>query len=177
METFYANLPEGHVLKTLYREHEIILKTLDEITELNTKIQGLSTVEDAENDLDKLHHLAIKVTESEPHHQREEQALFPVMIERGMAGPPTVMTMEHEPIHKYKHDLKDITVNYNGLSWDEIRTKINSTCTGLCEMLSSHIQKENLMCYPMAFQGIPEEHVWQDMKKKCDRIGYCSFTP
>jgi hypothetical protein len=34
METFYANLPEGHVLKTLYREHEIILKTLDEIAEL-----------------------------------------------------------------------------------------------------------------------------------------------
>jgi hypothetical protein len=44
-------------------------------------------------------------------------------------------------------------------------------------MLSDHIQKENQMCYPMALQGIPEKHVWHEIKKKADKIGYCSFTP
>lgn len=177
MNTFYENLPEGHVLKTFYQEHEIILQTLSEISELNLEIQKISDLDSSENELKKLHLLSTQLTDSEPHHQREEKALFPIMIERGMGGPPAVMTMEHETIREFKHKLKDISNNYQNLSWDETKSIINNTSTGLCQMLSDHIQKENQMCYPMAFQGIPEEHVWQEIKNKCDKIGYCSFTP
>ncbi len=177
MDSFYANLPEGHVLKTFYQEHEIILQTLNEISDLNTEIQKISDLDSSKNELNKLNVLATQLTDSEPHHQREEKALFPVMIERGMGGPPTVMTMEHVSIREFKHNLKDISINYNNISWNEIKTIINNTSTKLCQMLYDHIQKENQMCYPMAFQGISEEHVWQDIKNKCDKIGYCSFTP
>ena len=177
MEPFYMNLPNNHVLKTLYLEHEIILKTLDEISDINTKIQKIQDLEPAIPLLSELHQLSTILTDSEPHHQREEEALFPVMIERGMGGPPTVMTMEHGPIRELKHSLKDISINYKNVSWDELKSAINKNSIGLCQMLSDHIQKENQMCYPMALQGIPEKHVWHEIKKKADKIGYCSFTP
>ena len=177
MDNFFANLPEGHVLKTFYLEHEILLKTLNEISELNDRIQNIQRFDSAVPELKKLQYLATRLTDSEPHHQREENALFPIMIERGMGGPPAVMTMEHVTIREYKHKLRDISVNYKDLSWEEVKTKINSLSIGICQILGNHIQKENTILYPMAYQGIPEESVWQEMKKKCDEIGYCSFTP
>lgn len=177
MENFYANLPEGHVLKTFFLEHEIILQTLEEISELNDRIQNIQQINSAIPELKKLQYLATRLTDSEPHHQREENALFPIMIERGMAGPPSVMNMEHVTIRENKHKLKDISVNYKDLSWEEVKTKINSLSIGIYQMMGNHIQKENTILYPMAHQGISEESVWQEMRKKCDEIGYCSFTP
>lgn len=177
MENFYANLPEGHVLKTFYLEHEIILQTLDEISDLNLKIQNIPNFDSDVLEMSKLQSLATRLTDSEPHHQREEKALFPIMIERGMEGPPTVMLMEHVTIRELKHKLKDISVNYTNLSLEDVKAKINKFSNELYQMLGSHIQKENTILYPMALQGIPEESVWQEMRKKCDEIGYCRFTP
>lgn len=177
MENFYTNLSEGHVLKTFYLEHEIILQTLDELSELNDHIQNMSNTDSEDSVMTKLQSLTTRLTDSEPHHQREEEALFPIMIERGMEGPPNVMTMEHVLIRDYKHKLKDISVNYKNLSWEEVKVQINDFSRNLYQMLRDHIEKENTILYIMAFQGIPEESVWQEMKKKCDEIGYCSFTP
>ena len=36
---------------------------------------------------------------------------------------------------------------------------------------------ENDILYPLSLEVIPEEVVWQEMKKECDEIGYCCFTP
>lgn len=177
MENIFTNLPEGHVLKTFYVEHEIILNTLNEISDLNDRIQKIQSVESAVPELRILQSLVTGLLDSEPHHQREEKVLFPIMIERGMGGPPTVMNMEHVTIREYKHKLKDISVNYQDMNWEEVKTKINSLSIGICQLLGNHIQKENTILYPMAYQGIPEESVWQEMRKKCDEIGYCSFTP
>jgi len=44
-------------------------------------------------------------------------------------------------------------------------------------MLREHISKENDILYPISLEVIPEEIVWQNMKKECDKIGYCCFTP
>jgi len=39
------------------------------------------------------------------------------------------------------------------------------------------MKEENNILYPMALEAIKEENVWQEMKSKCDKIGYCCFTP
>lgn len=177
MEDFYTNLPDDHVLKTFFLEHEIILQTLDELSELNEHIQNISQTDLDDSVMTKLQSLATRLTDSEPHHQREEEALFPIMIKWGMAGPPNVMTMEHVSIRDYKHKLKDISVSYKNLIWKEVKDQTNDFSRNLYQMLRDHITKENTILYPMAFRGIPDESVWREMKKKCDKIGYCSFTP
>ncbi|MEM3522863.1 MAG: DUF438 domain-containing protein, partial [Candidatus Bathyarchaeia archaeon] len=46
----------------------------------------------------------------------------------------------------------------------------------LIKELSNHIYKEDNILYPMALQVIPSER-WDWIKKECDKIGYCCFTP
>jgi hypothetical protein len=43
--------------------------------------------------------------------------------------------------------------------------------------LRAHIEKENNILYPMALQCITDDKKWEEMKIKCDDIGYCCFCP
>ena len=31
--------------------------------------------------------------------------------------------------------------------------------------------------YPTSIESITEKETWEDMKRRCDEIGYCRFTP
>ena len=37
--------------------------------------------------------------------------------------------------------------------------------------------KENYILYPTALEAIKDEKLWENMREKCDDIGYCPFTP
>lgn len=34
-----------------------------------------------------------------------------------------------------------------------------------------------LFRYPTAIEAIKDKELWNDMKRRCDEIGYCGFTP
>jgi uncharacterized protein (DUF2249 family) len=42
--------------------------------------------------------------------------------------------------------------------------------------LASHILKEDNILYQLALQAFDREE-WEQVKRECDRIGYCCFTP
>jgi DUF438 domain-containing protein len=58
----------------------------------------------------------------------------------------------------------------------ERHEKIFEVWDSLVNMIPSHIYKEDNILYPMALQVIPKDE-WETIKKKCDEIGYCCFTP
>lgn len=43
--------------------------------------------------------------------------------------------------------------------------------------LREHILKENTILYPAAFKAINDPNTWVEIRRKCDEIGYCCFTP
>ncbi|MDP6339786.1 MAG: hemerythrin domain-containing protein [Candidatus Marinimicrobia bacterium] len=171
----FEQLPEGHIIKTMVKEHEHILAMLDELQEI-----ALQLSDDDQNNgivfMNRANELAVKIIGAEPHHQREEQVLFPAIEEVGISGPTQVMRMEHEMMREMKHDLKSETEN-SDRDWSVRVEKVSQLISELCSTLRQHIDKENNILYPIALQSITEVAKWEEMKVRCDEIGYCCFCP
>lgn len=123
-------------------------------------------------DLEELARLASRLIGVEPHHQREDQVLFPALQERGIHGPPEAMASEHVRLRALKHALDDLARRLlaGGRSaWPDAR----ATAEALIEMLRAHIAKEDGVLYPLALRVIHEPSVWAELRRRCDAIGYC----
>ncbi|MEK7503650.1 MAG: hemerythrin domain-containing protein [Patescibacteria group bacterium] len=159
------NLKPGHVVHTLIEEHKMILGFLDELEKTDSA------------DIKKLTKIAEHLIGAEPHHQREEKVLFPELEKRGVSGPTEVMRREHEELRPKKHKILELCQTVSKTDFNSFKSKLKENADFLVAMLREHIAKENDILYPMALEVIQEEAVWQNMKKACDKIGYCCFTP
>ena len=124
----------------------------------------------------QINQLSINLISAEPHHQREEQVLFTAMEKIGISGPPQVMRMEHEVMRGMKYDLKNETENSDRDLPAKV-AKVSQLISALCSNLRQHIDKEDNILYPMALQSITDAAKWEEMKVRCDEIGYCCFCP
>jgi len=170
------SLTPGHVIHTMISEHEMILGFLDKLEEVNKVLQQLD-VYDGCQEFALLKHVAEHLVHAEPHHQREEDVLFPEVEARGMYGPPQIMRMEHVELRARKKELLHLAENVADLDYKEFKRLLEAASAFLVMTLRDHIFKENNILYPMAVQVILEPEKWADMKLKCDEIGYCCFTP
>ncbi|MBT4369897.1 MAG: hemerythrin domain-containing protein [Candidatus Marinimicrobia bacterium] len=171
----FEELNDGHVIKTMFTEHEHILCILNEIQDLGEQLSDKNKSEN-KNLLQQINQLSLQLISAEPHHQREEDVLFPTLETRGIIGPPQVMKQEHGLIRNLKHQLKKKTVGF-GNNWKGQVNSLSYLIIELCDTLRQHIHKENHILYPMAIQAITEDSQWDKMKIKCDEIGYCCFCP
>ena len=168
-------LPDWHIIKTMVKEHDHILAMLDELTDIAHRLSNFDQ-DIGETLLLRANQLAVKIIGADPHHQREEQVLFPALEEVGIFGPTQVMLMEHETMREMKHDLKSQTGSADG-DWSVRVEKVSQLISELCNMLRQHIDKENNILYPMALQSITADTQWEEMRIRCDEIGYCCFCP
>lgn len=177
MALFRHSLGIGHPMDTMIKEHDEILGLLAELEQLNRRLQALSAY-DAENpDFTALAAVAEGLLGAENHHLREEQGLFPLLEERGITGPPRIMRMEHEQLRKRKQALLDLaTAVQDGLAYDRFLDSLAEAAGYLVFNLRDHIFKENNILYPTAKDTLTDETIWQELKQKCDQIGYCPFT-
>jgi|TARA_B100000586_G_C20022499_1_gene389688 hypothetical protein len=173
--TMINQLNDGHVIKTMMKEHEHILKTLDELEELGLLLSDTDEKNYARI-VFKINQLTRIIISAEPHHKREEEVLFPVLKDKGAVGPTQHMEMEHEIMREIKYKLKEETDTIDA-NFNEKLANISSLIYELCNILKQHIYKENTVLYPLALNLISNKSTWIEMKKKCDEIGYCCFCP
>lgn len=166
----------GHVIHTFIDEHEIILGFLDELEKLNQTIQKVEKYNPRE-EFDKLIDVAKHLVEAESHYKREEEVLFPELEKGGVFGPPQMMRLEHKDLRERKKELLELTKNLEKRDFKEFKVKLEEAIKFIVFTLREHIFKENNILYPMALEAIKEEKTWGRMKKECDKIGYCCFTP
>lgn len=170
-------LPPGHVIHTMMVEHEAILALLDELERTSARVQAAEESDEVGEAARAIAELAEQLIGAEPHHQREEQVLFPALEQRGVVGPPTVMRAEHEQLRALKHELRDLAGAFGIAAAKPLALRLAQVVGELVEMLRLHIMKENEILYPLALQVILEKETWDAMKAECDRIGYCAFSP
>jgi hypothetical protein len=175
VQSFRAELAKGHPVDTLMAEHEVILEALAELERLNREVQKGDALsgEQAET----LTHIATHLVEAELHHQREEEALFPELEQRGVTGPPRMMRIEHEKLRARKHALLELAEEAETIPFEELRSRLNALTTYLVFNLRDHIFKEDNILYPAAVEVVTDAAVWERVKLDCDEIGYCCFTP
>lgn len=169
-------LPRGHVLATLYAEHERLLAFLAELDERMADVAA-GDAATARRAVEAIVGLARLFVGAEPHHQREERVLFPRLEALGLFGPPRRLRFEHEELRALKARLLEL-----GLEAERARSSgaharaLLGVGTSLAHLLREHIAREDEVLYPMSFEVV-DPAFWDAMKAECDRIGYCSFTP
>jgi len=87
------------------------------------------------------------------------------------------MRMEHDDLRTKKKALKEAVENVSRLDFNEFKEMVDKASKYIIFNLRDHIFKENHILYPTAIESIKEKETWEDMKRRCDEIGYCSFTP
>ena len=177
VEKMKKSLPEEHIVSTLVSEHESILCFLDELEMLNKRIWQKDKYDAGDEDFKKLRHIAEHLVETELHHQREEDVLFPELEKKGVYGPQAVMEEEHKQLRPKKHELKELAEKAEKGDFENFKEQLNELVTFIVPMLRDHIFKENNILYPTALEVIEDDSVWARLKKACDEIGYCCFNP
>jgi hypothetical protein len=177
VEQMRAALPAGHVVATMVSEHDLILGFLDELERINGEIQKMDAYDPSREEFKTLAHIAEHLVETEPHHQREQDVLFPELEKRGVHGPPTVMRREHEQLRPRKQQLKELVEAAGDGDFGAFKQRLYELVVYLAPTLRDHIAKENNILYPTALQIIEDAKVWDRLKAACDEIGYCCFTP
>lgn len=177
LERMKATLEPGHVVHTLVSEHDMVLGFPDELEKVNQAVQEMQSYDGDREEFEKLEHVAEHLLGAEPHHQREEEVLFPEVEKRGVSGPPQMMRMEHEDLRRRKHELKELAETARDGDFATFRKRLDAVDGFIVSSLRDHIFKENNILYPAALQVIPEDEVWVKMRSACDEIGYCCFTP
>ena len=66
--------------------------------------------------------------------------------------------------------------NAEDYEFDEFRKRVVELAEYLERELEGHIFKEDNIIYQIALQTLTSQE-WQEVKKECDKIGYCCFTP
>lgn len=178
-EDLKAAAGEGHPLHTLVSEHELILEFLDSLEAAVRRLEKRGEPVPGEEDVTLVAGLAEHLVETEKHHAREEEALFPALEERGVSGPTRIMRLEHNKMRPKKKHLLEIAKRAaeGSIPYDEFVKDLRATASFVVFNLRDHIVKENTILYPAAFEAIREPRAWDDIRRKCDEIGYCCFTP
>ncbi len=169
-------LPVGHVLQTMMAEHQIILGFLDELDRQQAKIEAQLT-SDIGPSLEVVGSNGEYLLSAENHHLREEQVLFPAIEMLGIVGPPRAMAQEHELLRPAKRAIVYLAGPEGQHDSSGFIEDLVAKISYLTSMLRSHIAKEDQVLYPMAYQAIQNSSEWEQMKRACDAIGYCPFTP
>ncbi len=159
-----SRLGDSHPIKILISEHDDILGFLDVLEEIGDRIpSGLS-----EEDKGKLKKVAKNLVESEKHHEREEEVIFPRLEERGIDGPPRIMKQDHNEFRPRKKKLLELSKNP-----EKNKEEIVELIDFLTYNLRDHIFKENNILYPTALDELED---WDVIGEEGERIGLCSFS-
>ena len=133
----------------LMEEHEGIKLMLSIIESFNKKAEAIEeiNVEHLESMID-----FIKTFADKCHHGKEEEVLFPAMIDAGMSnegGPVAVMLSEHDQGRAFVKGLIESFNSYKSCDMAAL-TDIVENSTGYINLLRNHIDKENNILFKMA---------------------------
>jgi len=165
-----------HPVHTLMEEHRVIQDYLRRLSGIVEKLKGIDGFPDFASYQEELINTAHHLVEAEKHHQREEDALFPVLEAHGIVEPPRIMKLDHVELRKRKKELLEIASREDRTDFASFKKKVTELGSYIAGELDGHIFKEDNILYQMALQALTAEE-WTWVKSECDRIGYCCFTP
>jgi len=146
-----------NAIKELKHEHQAIKTTLSILDKVTQKIS-------VTHEIGAMEHLALlveffQVFVDKCHHGKEEDLLFPALMELGVSkngGPIGVMLAEHEQGRKFVRELK------KGV--DQIKRKdpaaidiIIQSANNYIVLLKNHIEKEETVLFALADQHLSKE--------------------
>lgn len=168
-QVIYDSLPHGHMLRTLIREHRDQMVLLDQLEAHTARLQ--TSTGERGHLLIAMAAIAARLKGADSHHTREEEVLFFELTRRGILGPPMVMAAEHSDMRRLKAEILESSEAMLEGGGDH-RIQLVRAARELVELMRTHIAKENNVLYPIALGLLRDDALWDDMKRRCDAIGY-----
>lgn len=143
-------------LKQLKEEHPPLLNMLDSLLELSTKIRETEQKEDAFKQL--VNEVEDFILDLEPHSDREEEILFPMMVTYigKEMGPIAVMEYEHDQAKSLLGKFINSTRNIEQLSSEQM-VELAELVKNANYILVDHFSKEENILFPMAQNLLSDE--------------------
>lgn len=144
-------------IEELKSDHQIILTHLDDLEKAinQSKISHVKVEE----------FLHFTETFAEPHHQKEEQVLFPALEKKGIpneGGPIGMMLLEHAAKRDYLAKMREALQENN-------ETKLKENTQAMISLLRNHIYKEDNILYPCAQDVLTKEEL-ASLASQCEKI-------
>lgn len=168
-------LPDGHILRKVMAEHEIIRCFLAELEELNDHIQKTEKVSPASAEMMRLAHLAEHLNAMEEHVDRENDVLFPALRTHGWESLFSRIQSDHVYLKMAVNDLIKLTIAAERMAPTVFKTRLANTVKYLCPMMREHLFHEDKVLFPLAVAMVDDERIWQQLKDACTEIGYCGI--
>lgn len=169
-------LPKSHPISILKDEHKVIKRNLKKLKNTLEKLKLADSIVQAKRQINTLKELSHFFLETEKHHQREEEAIFPRLEAHGITEPPQIFKEDHIEFKAKKKALSEIALSAENKNFKEFQEAISPIIEFLVKNLEEHIYKEDNILYPMSIQTL-EKDEWKDVRKQFDIIGYCCFAP
>lgn len=134
--------------ENLKEEHQVILRM---IKVLNVASNRLERGQEVSHDVFKKAVDFIRTFADRCHHGKEQDTLFPLMVERGIpsrGGPIAVMLKEHEEGRRYVKGLAEALAKYESGD-EEAKRAVVENARSYAKLLEQHIYKEDNILYPM----------------------------
>ncbi|MEK7117469.1 MAG: hemerythrin domain-containing protein [Patescibacteria group bacterium] len=141
----------------LKSDHQTILKHLNDLE----KAINQPTINHAEVE----EFLHFTETFAEPHHQKEEQVLFPALERKGIpneGGPIGMMIMEHMAKRDYLIKMREALKENN-------EDKLKENTRDMISLLRDHIYKEDNILYPCAQDALTKDELI-NLASQCEKI-------
>ena len=102
---------------------------------------------------------------AEPHHQKEEQVLFPALENKGIpneGGPIGMMLLEHAAKRDYLAKMRE-SLQKND------KAKLKENTQSMISLLRDHIYKEDNILYPCAQDALTKDELI-NLASQCEKI-------
>jgi len=169
-------VPSGHPIHILLKEHELVKRFVKEISHLLPRVEQAKDFEGIENELSEIGELLRHLKEYERHKVREENSLFPCLEKHGVTQPPAIMWTEHDEQREEIKEASKTLENEENLGFEEFKGKLLSHLKNLTNLIPNHFYKEENILFPTAL-GLISDGEWREIKASMDDLEYCYFTP
>jgi hemerythrin-like domain-containing protein len=162
-----ARLAAGHPIAMMMDEHRTLLAHHDRLAALCSA----SAPPSRRTELLELAWLSGRLVGAERHCRREERVLIPALEERGVHA-PAELASEHDALRGLQRRLQDLArclLAGEGGAWQELC----AVAGRLGELFETHVAGEEGLLYPLALRVIRKPAEWEELRRRCDEIGYC----
>jgi hypothetical protein len=174
-DTLRERLPAGHVLRRMLATHEMILCLMVDLQEINTAMGKLEEIHTTDAECRKFVHVVSHVSAAHEHFQLEEELLFPALSEAGLTALVEAFEKDHIELAQCTNELLELMYGCCTTDFKQFKNKLDEIVRWLVPFKREHIFMEDNLLYPIAYELIEDEAVWERLGTRCEAVGYCCF--
>jgi len=169
------SIAPGHPVDTFIRENQELLKVVDLVNDLLSRVRKMDPADPLAPLILKLLAAFNSLLDVDKHYQRKEYLLFPFLEKAGITGPPAVMWGRHDEIRNLLKGCIEVLRTGDLTAEDLIplfELLFNPSLQGIKDMVT----KEEEILFPMSLDHLTDEN-WWDIYQQTLAIGFCLFDP